>query len=117
MTKSLRQKLPHLMVLSESCPKVRKSILENCDKTLLNVLSSCVLNAIQNPQVKLSPACVKKIKAYKHIIRAFASPKVTLRDKKVILRKSQTGGWLIPILTSLLSSAIPALINKFTGNK
>lgn len=117
MSKVLRQKLPHLMVLSNSCPKVQSAILNNCDNSLLSLLSTCVLNAIQNPDIKLSPYCLKKLKPHKEIIRAFANPRISVQKKRRILKRTQTGGWLIPIITSLLGSAIPALIKKFTGNK
>lgn len=115
MQSKIRQKLPHLLVIrGERCPKIRKAILHNCDNTLVSVLSNCVLNAIANPSIKLTPHCLKKIRPYKNVIREFANPKVSLKEKRRILKKPQVGGWIVPILTTLLGSAIPALIDSFT---
>lgn len=117
LTEALRRKLPHLIVLNNSCSKVRKAILSSADNELITVLSSCVLNAISNPQVRLSSHCIKKLKPFKKTIRQFASAKVSKKEKKSILRKKQVGGWLIPIVSSLLSTVIPYIVKKFTGNQ
>lgn len=115
MSAKLTRKLPHLMVIKDSCPKVRKAIFKHCDKTLVDVLSECVYNAIKNPDVRLSRHCVNKLRPYQNTIREFAHPKVDWKRKKSILVKPQTGGWIIPILTSVLGSAIPYLLKKLTG--
>jgi hypothetical protein len=118
MSVQLHQKLPYLIILKEACPKVRKSILQASDKKLINVISECVYNALRNPGVKLSAACIKKLKPFKVYIRKVADPKLHwLEKKKILVKPKQIGGWIIPLITSLLGSAIPAIINKFTGPK
>ncbi len=117
MSKLLKKKLPHLLVLQNSCEKVRRAILQNCDDNLVKVLSNCTLNAIQNPAIKLRPSCIRKLEPYKNIIRRFACRKTSIKDKKAILHRRQTGGWILPIISGLISTVLPKIIEKFTAPK
>jgi len=47
---------------------------------------------------------------YKSRLRALVNPKVSLKNKRKLL--IQKGGFIVPLLTSILSGLIGALINN-----
>jgi hypothetical protein len=92
-----------------SCSKQkRKQILLNADAELIKTISEIALNTL-NSNVELSDDQFKKLCRHKNTLRDLADKRVSVKKKKKkILR--QAGGFLlpllIPILTSVLTSAL-----------
>jgi hypothetical protein len=51
--------LLHFTLLNTACPKLRKGIISNCDKRLLDDISECILNVL-NGNIKLSYSTKRK---------------------------------------------------------
>jgi len=100
--KRLRSNYHALHVLKGAAPKLRKAIISNCDRELVNSICECVLNVL-NGNVKLSGCVTRKLCKHKAVLRKVADKRVTISSKKKLI--VQRGGFLLP----LLSAVLPAL--------
>ena len=88
-----------LHTLKDAQPKLRKAIVSNCDKDLVNFVSECALNLLHG-NVKFSDCARKKLRKYRRQLRKVVDRRVPLaRKKKLII---QRGGFLVPLLTAVL---------------
>jgi len=87
-------------------PKLRKAIITNCNRELVNSISEWVLNVL-NGNVKLSGCSSRKLRKYKALLRKVADRRVPLSNKKKLI--IQRGGFLLPLLSAVLP-AIASLI-------
>lgn len=104
--KRIKSNYHALQVLKSAQPKLRKAIILNCNRDLLNSISECVLNVL-NGNIKLTECLKKKLRKHKVILRKIVDKSVTHTTKKKLL--NQSGGFLLP----LLSSVLPILANLF----
>ena len=91
--------------------KIRKAILKNADKDLVDAICQCVYNLL-NGNLHLSTTEKEKLTKYRHALRKLVQ-KSTLKQKKKIL--VQQGGfleYLIPAAISGITSIISSFINK-----
>jgi len=70
-----------LHVLKTAHPKLRKAIITNCNKELVNSISECILNVL-NGNVKLSGCRRRKLRNYKALLRKVADKRVPLSSKR-----------------------------------
>jgi len=88
-----------LHTLKDEDPKLRKAIISNCDKDLVNCVSECALNLLHG-NVKLSACARRKLRKYRRQLRTVVDRSVPLaRKKKLII---QRGRFLVPLLTAVL---------------
>ena len=102
--KRIRSHYHILQVLRTACPKLRKVIILNCGKELVNCISEINLNVL-NGNLKLSDRTKRKLKKYKTLLRKLADRHVSSSAKKRLI--NQRGGFLFPLLTA----ALPILAN------
>jgi len=95
-----------LHVLKTAHPKLRKAIITNCNRELVNNISECILNVLYG-NVKLSGCSSRKLRKYKALPRKVADKRVPLSNKKKLI--VQRGGFLLPLLSAVLP-AIASLI-------
>ena len=91
--------------------EIRKAILKNADKDLVDAICQCVYNLL-NGNLHLSTTEKEKLTKYRHALRKLVQ-KSTLKQKKKIL--VQQGGfleYLIPAAISGITSIISSFINK-----
>ena len=88
-----------LHTLKDAQPKLRKAIISNCDKDLVNCVSECALNLLHG-NVKLSDCARKKLRKYRRQLRTVVDRRVPLAHKKKLI--IQRGGFLVPLLTAVL---------------
>ena len=70
-----------LQVLKTADPKLRKAVISNCNKELLNCISECVLNVL-NGNIKL-PGCVtRKLQKHKAALRSLRQARASLQEKE-----------------------------------
>lgn len=100
-----------LHVLKKSNPKLRKAILKNSDKELIETVCEICHNILKG-NVPITTKCRSKLKKYKRDIRSLASPNIKLASKRNIV--VQKGGFLPIILEALLSSIIGSILNNAT---
>ena len=102
----------HLTIRSKCKPRLRRSILQNCDKPLIDCLCGIALNSlagnIPHPQSDKS-----KLKRHKRLIYELTSKSVPTSKKRKLLT-SQTGSGVISLL---LGPLIGLLGGLFGGQK
>ena len=69
-----------LHVLKTAEPRLRKALITNCSKDLVNCISECVLNVL-TVNVKLSGCNTRKLKEHKPAVRKVADREVSLSGK------------------------------------
>jgi len=108
--KRVKSNFRALHVLRTAEPKMRKTIISNCNKELVNSISECILNVL-NGYVKLADCNTRKLLKHKVTLRKVADKRVPLSTKKrlIILR----GGFLLP----LLSAVLPAIASQIASSK
>lgn len=98
-----------LYVLRNSKPKLRKAILQHCDKDLIKALSEISLNTLQG-NLPLNTNSKTSLTKYKNKLRKLAQPNGSVNAKRQIL--VQHGGFLPALIGVVLSSVIGSLIQK-----
>lgn len=107
--KRLRSNKHALHVLKDASPKLRKAILQSGDDELIKTIIECVINTL-NGNHKISGELKQKLCKYKNCFRKLVHAKTSLKKKRKII--IQKGGFLIPLLGSILSGVIGSLINR-----
>lgn len=100
-----------LKVLAHCKIKIRKAILKNADKELVDAICQCVFNMLQG-NVQLTKAQKNSLSQYRHVMRKLVQ-KGGLKSKKQLL--VQKGGFLqflIPAAISGIATIIGSLISK-----
>ena len=88
-----------LHVLKTAKPKLRKSIVWNHDKELVNNICECVLSVL-NGNVWLSGCDTRNLRKHKAVLRKLVDKRVPLPGKKKVI--FQRGGFLLPLLSAVL---------------
>lgn len=96
-----------LKILSKAKPSLRKAILREADKPL--VYSICeICDNLLSGNVPITPAQKIKLRRHKKVIRDIAKKGEGWQKKRKLL--NQHGGAFLPILLSVLSSVLPAIL-------
>jgi predicted nucleotidyltransferase len=69
--KRIKSNYHELQVLKKASPKLRKAIISNCNKELLNALSEIALNVLQG-NIELPVTSPQKLRKHKTAQRALA---------------------------------------------
>lgn len=96
-----------IKVLVKAKPSLRKTILKKADKDLVHFICEICDNTLLG-NVPLTPAQNIKLQKHKRIIRQLAQRGQGWQNKRVVL--VQHGGAFLPILLSILSSVLPAVL-------
>ena len=97
--KRIKSNFHKLRTLKDAQPKLRKAIITNCDKDLVNSVSECALNLLHG-NVKLSDCTRRKLRKYRRQLRTVVDRRVPLAHKKKVI--IQRGGFLVSLLTAVL---------------
>ena len=89
-----------LRVLSHCKPKIRNTILKNCEDDLIHIICDCVYNVVKGnvPQEKVNKLARHKTSLIK------LTKKVPIKEKRKILL--QKGGGFLPFLLPLVDPLI-----------
>jgi len=77
--KRIKSSFYKLRTLKDAKPKLRKAIISNCDKELINSISECALN------VRLSDCQKKRLRKFKGRLRTVVDKRVPLARKKRLI--------------------------------
>ena len=100
----------YIRVLANSKPEVQKAILNTASSDLIKALCNCCSHGIYNPSVLFSPSERTKLRQYQDVILKLAHPKVTLQEKKKLIKKS------VDFLSILLPKVLKAVPFKNEEN-
>lgn len=98
-----------LKVLVKTTPSMRKAILKEADKNLVNSICEICDNTLIG-NIPLTQTQKTKVRKHKHIIRKLAQRGQGWKTKREVLH--QHGGAFLPILLSILGSVLPAILGK-----
>lgn len=107
----MKKHLPVLQLIQKAKPKLRKSILVNCELDFIKTLNECICNTLQG-NIHLSDGEKKKLQKFKSILRKIHQSKGGLNKKREII--VQNGG---AFLTHLLAPIVAAGIAQFVDKK
>ena len=79
--KRVKSNYHDLQVLKTAEPRLRKALITNCNKELVNCITECVLNMI-NGYLKLSVCYKRKLLKRNSALRKFADRRVSHLGKK-----------------------------------
>ena len=105
----LQSQLHFLHVLKDAKPQARRALLASADDELIKAIVECALNTL-NGNHKLTKEEKSKLKKYKSRLRALINPKISFKSKRKLL--VQKGGFIVPLLASVLSGVIGSLITN-----
>jgi hypothetical protein len=101
-----------LRVLKVACQKLRKGIISNCDKGLVNDICECILNVLKE-NIKLTACSKRKLKKYKTVHRTLIDKNRPLSTKKRLI--IQKGRFLLPLLTAVLPTLARLIFRNSTN--
>ncbi len=104
--KRLKENKYLLYTLRKAQPKLRKAIIQHCDKDFIKTLSEISLNFLKG-NIPHSINTNKSLKKYKKKLRCLACSKRSVKSKRNIL--NQKGGFLPALIGGLLATIIPQL--------
>jgi hypothetical protein len=102
-----------LQVLKNASPKLRKTIISNCDGELLNALSEINFNILRG-NVQLSTCSRRKLRQHKNALRTVADNGQNINKRRQFL--IQRGGFILPLLTAVLPT-LASLLFRPRGNR
>jgi len=102
-----------LHALKGARPKLRRAIIANSDKELLNSISECALKVLRG-NVKLSVSKKRKLRKFKRQIRTVVDKRVPLAPKKKLI--IQRGGFIVPLLTAELPTLATLIYDHFKSS-
>jgi hypothetical protein len=105
----LKSQLHFLHVLKDSKPQARRALLASASDELIKAIVECAINTL-NGNHKLNKNERTTLSKYKSRLRALVNPKISFKSKRRLL--IQKGGFIVPLLTSILSSVIGTLITN-----
>jgi hypothetical protein len=98
--KRVNEYFHNLHVLKNDRPKLRKGIISNSDRDLVNCISECVLNVL-NGNVALTGCVKRELSKQRLALRRLVVRRVPLQGKERLI--VQRGGFLLPLLTAILT--------------
>lgn len=98
-----------LFILKDASPKLRKSILQNCNFSTIKAIQEIAHNIlIGNHEV--TSKCFNALKRYKKDLRKFACSKSSGCSKRKIV--VQKGGFVPLLISSVLSGIIGKILSQ-----
>jgi len=105
----LKSQLHFLHLLKEAKPQARRALLASAGDNLIKAIVGCAINTL-NGNHKLNKEEKSILSKYKNSLRALIDPRIIFKSKRKFL--IQKGGFVVPILTSILSGVKGTLISN-----
>lgn len=99
MSARLRRNFALLKTLTTSSPKIRKVILQECSPDFIQSVCEICMNLLKG-NIPVTQCQHKKLKRHREKIRQMANRRERVSKKRKLI--TQRGGFLLPLLTSVL---------------
>lgn len=99
---SVKKHLPALKLVQSAKPRLRKSILTNCDLDLIRAILECIQNTLLG-NIKLTTNEKNKLKKFKSVLRKLLKSSGNLEEKRNLI--VQNGGSFLPALLKPIVAA------------
>ena len=96
-----------LRVLGHCQPKIRNTILKNCENDLIHIICNCVYNVVKGNVPGLTQEKVNKLAHHRTSLK---TQKVPIKEKRKVL--IQKGGGFLPFLHPLVAPLIAKAVSK-----
>ena len=103
-----------LHVLKNARPKLRKAMVTNCYKDLLNSICECVL-IVLNGNIRIRNCTKRKLRKFRTTLRSLVEDSLPLVYKRRVIQ--QRGGFLLPVLSALLPALADLLFRQATNKQ
>ena len=100
-----------LAYLGKCKAKIRKAILTNADKELVEVICQCVFNMLSG-NIQLNEQEKKNLSKYKNTLRAIVARSSLKEKKKILVQKGGFLQFLIPAAITGISQIISSWIGS-----
>lgn len=104
---SVKKHLPILSLVKDAKPKPRKTIISNCNLSLIKTINECIYNTLVG-NIQLTDKEKEKLKKFKSVLRKILNTKGGLNKKRKVI--SQCGGSFLP---TLLEPIVTAAFHNF----
>jgi hypothetical protein len=104
----LKSQLHFLHLLKDAKPQARRALLTSANDDLIKAIVECAINTL-NDNHKVTKEDKGKLSKYKNRLRALVNPEISFKNERKLL--IQKGGFIFPLLTSILSGVIGSLIS------
>lgn len=111
---SVKKHLPALRLVQFAKPKLRKSIIANCDLELIKTILECIQNTL-NGNFKLTPAEASELKKFKSVLRKILNTPGNLNSKRDLIL--QNGGSFLPILLKPIVTTAQKIVKNEARTK
>ena len=101
----VKDKLPDLAFPASCRPKIRKYILKNADKKLVDAIRECLHNLLKG-NLPIKKNDMKNIKKHKNYIRMVASGSCFKKNKQLLVQKGGFLSILLPTAVQLLTTLL-----------
>ena len=105
----LKSQLHFLHVLKEAKPHARRALLASVEEELIKAIVDCAINTL-NGNHKITIDEKSKLKEYKNHLPALVNLKISFKSKRKLL--VQKGGFIVPLLASVLCAVIGSITNN-----
>jgi hypothetical protein len=96
-------------VIKDAKPQARSALLLSASDELIKAIVECAINTLKDSH-KLSKDEKSKLKRNKNCLRELVNPKISFKSKRKLL--IQKGGFIFPVLTTILSGVIGTQISS-----
>jgi hypothetical protein len=97
--------------LSNCSKKIRKAILQNSNKELLDAITECILNVL-NGNIHIDEKFKEKLKPHSKLLRKIIETKNLKKKRALLVQKGGFLQYLIPALVSGVATIISSVISK-----
>jgi len=105
----LKSQQHFLQALKNAKPQAGRPLLASAIDDIIKAIVECAIN-ILNGNHKLTKDEKSNLRKYKNRLRALVNSKISFKRKRKLLNKK--GGFIVPLLTSILSGVMGTLINN-----
>jgi hypothetical protein len=105
-----------LHALANCNKKIRKGIISNSNKEVIDSICDCVFNVVSG-NIKIDDKHKKKLKIYNKTFKNLLTTKNLKKRKDILIQKGGFLQYLIPALVSGVASIVSAIISKKSENE
>lgn len=98
----IKKNFHHLHVIANAKPTLRKAILKNANKDVIDALCSCLYNFMKG-NIKTNKNVLKRAQKYKNTLRKVLKPTNIAKKQEILIQK---GGFLPFLIPAILEGVV-----------
>lgn len=106
---SVKKHLPVLKLIQSAKPKLRKTLISQCELDLIRTIEECIYNTLRGT-IPITEETKKSLKKFKNVLRKVLNTKGGLCQKRKVI--VQSGGAFLPHLLLPIVEAAEYIFNS-----